>query len=109
MAESTNDLVLLKRMLDAVEAYRAGSITLADLTDAIDAHYWPLLHKPDDWRRRLRSQWVVLEEVQMVTLFHDGQIDGYCRALIDRTMPSLASLINDALQSAQGSPSDASA
>ena len=111
MAESAHDdLEPLNCMLDAIEAYRAGSITLRDLTEELDAHYWPLLHKPAVWRRQLRSQWFVLEEVRMVSLFRgQTQIDSFSRALIERTMPSLADLIHDALRSStqDGPPASA--
>jgi len=108
MAEnSSDDREPLNCMLEAIEAYRAGSITLRDLTEELDARYWPLLHKPVDWRRQLRSQWFVLEEVRMVSLFRgQAQIDSFSRALIERTVPSLTGLIQDALRSStQGGPS----
>ena len=106
MAEnSTADLEPLKRMLAAIEAYSAGSITLSALTQQLDTHYWPLLHKPVDWRRQLRSRWVVLEEVHMLSLFRgQEQIDSFSRALVERTVPSLTSLIDDALRSTPGDP-----
>jgi hypothetical protein len=89
-------------MLTAVEDYRNGKISLRDLTTELDSHYWPLLGKPAEWRRQLRSQWVTLEEVRMVTLFHyEWHIESYCRAVVDRAMPSIANLINDALRSTQ--------
>src|SRR5688500_1539883 len=108
MAENaSDDNECLRSMLAAIEAYRAGSITLRDLTEQLDAHYWPLLGRPAEWRRQLRSQWIALEEVRMVSLSRgQWQIESYCRAVIERTMPSIASLIQDALGAANqgGSP-----
>lgn len=91
-----------QRMLDSVDAFQEGSLSLRSVIDNLEGLLGQLNSVNPDWRRAFEHEWGKLEDVYAFALDQGSGIDAEGKGLIAEALERIKSLVSSALAGVSG-------